>query len=157
MKPIYLDYNATTPIDGRVVEAMLPYITDHFGNPSSSHALGRRTRAAVDKARSQAAALLRADPADIIFTSGGTEANNHAIIGAALANRDRGRHIVTTRVEHPAVSEVCLRHAEHCHLQSRRSGSGYGLLLESRRDQRRRLGRRFVELHYTGVPRRRGF
>ena len=90
---------------------MIPFLREHFGNPSSSHVLGRRTRAAVEKARGQAAALLSAEPKDIIFTSGGTEANNHAIIGAALANKDRGRHIVTTAVEHPAVSDVC-RHLE---------------------------------------------
>ena len=109
--PIYLDYNATTPVDSRVAEAMIPFLREHFGNPSSSHALGKRTRAAVEDARCQAAALLGADPAGIVFTSGGTEANNHAIIGAALAGRSRGRHIVTTAVEHPAVSEVC-RHLE---------------------------------------------
>jgi len=110
-EPIYLDYNATTPVDPRVAEAMIPYLREHFGNPSSSHVLGRRTRKAVEKARGQAADLVGADPANIIFTSGGTEANNHAIIGAALAARDRGRHIVTTAVEHSAVSEVC-RHLE---------------------------------------------
>jgi cysteine desulfurase len=109
--PIYLDYNATTPVDPRVAEAMIPFLREHFGNPSSSHALGRRTRAAVEEARGQTAALLGADPAGIIFTSGGTEANNHAILGTALRDSDRGRHIVTTAIEHPAVSEVC-RHLE---------------------------------------------
>ena len=109
--PIYLDYNATTPVDPRVAEAMIPFLREHFGNPSSGHILGQRTRAAVEKARGQVADFLGADPGGIIFTSGGTEANNHAIIGAALAARDRGRHIVTTAVEHPAVSEVC-RHLE---------------------------------------------
>jgi len=109
--PIYLDYNATTPIDPRVADAMIPYLREHFGNPSSSHVLGQRTRAAVENARRQAAAFLGTEPDNIIFTSGGTEANNHAIIGAALARRDRGNHIVTTVVEHPAVSEVC-RHLE---------------------------------------------
>ncbi len=109
--PIYLDYNATTPVDPRVAEAMIPFLREHFGNPSSGHILGQRTRAAVDKARGQVADFLGADPEGIIFTSGGTEANNHAILGAALAARDRGRHIVTTAVEHPAVSEVC-RHLE---------------------------------------------
>ena len=111
LDPIYLDYNATTPIDPRVADTMIPFLREHFGNPSSSHVLGRRTRAAVEKARGQAAALLGAQPENIIFTSGGTEANNHAIIGAALANQDRGRHIVTTAIEHPAVSDVC-RHLE---------------------------------------------
>jgi len=111
VEPIYLDYNATTPVDPRVAEAMIPFLREHYGNPSSSHVMGRRTRAAVEKARGQAAALLGADPANIIFTSGGTEANNHAIIGAATAGRNNGRHIVTTAIEHPAVSEVC-RHLE---------------------------------------------
>lgn len=105
--PIYLDYNASTPIDPRVADAMIPYLREHFGNPSSSHAFGQRTKAAVDTAREQAAAFLGVEPDGIIFTSGGTEANNHALIGAALAARDRGDHIVTTAVEHPAVSEVC--------------------------------------------------
>jgi cysteine desulfurase len=108
--PIYLDYNATTPLDPRVAEAMVPFLQDHFGNPSSSHALGRRTKEAVEQARGQTADLLGASPDDIIFTSGGTEANNHAIIGAAHLAGDQtgsGGHIVTTCVEHPAVSEVC--------------------------------------------------
>ncbi|MBU8871736.1 MAG: cysteine desulfurase [Gemmatimonadales bacterium] len=104
---IYLDYNATTPLDPRVAEAMLPFLERFFGNPSSSHAQGRAMRAAVDKARSQAAGLLGAEPEGIIFTSGGTEANNHAILGAAVSRAHRGRHIVTSAVEHPAVNAVC--------------------------------------------------
>ena len=103
--PIYLDYNATTPTDPRVADAMEPFLRDHFGNPSSGHLWGRRTREAVDHARRQVAGLLQAEPSGVIFTSGGTEANNHAIIGAA--RRRGGGHIVTTAVEHPAVSEVC--------------------------------------------------
>ncbi len=109
--PIYLDFNATTPVDPRVAEAMIPFLREHFGNPSSSHVLGQRTRTAVENARRQAASFLGTEAANIIFTSGGTEANNHAIIGAAMAGRERGNHIVTTAVEHPAVSEVC-RHLE---------------------------------------------
>ena len=109
--PIYLDFNATTPVDPRVADAMIPFLREHFGNPSSSHVLGQRTRAAVENARRQAASFLGTEAANIIFTSGGTEANNHAIIGAAMAGRERGNHIVTTAVEHPAVSEVC-RHLE---------------------------------------------
>ena len=105
--PIYLDYNATTPVDPRVAAAMMPYLTAEFGNPSSSHVLGRRTKEAVEEARSAVAELLDADPTGVVFTSGGTEANNHAILGAARANRHRGRHIVTTAVEHPAVTAVC--------------------------------------------------
>jgi cysteine desulfurase len=108
---IYLDYNATTPLDPRVAEAMRPYLEQYYGNPSSSHAQGQATRAAIDRARKQAADLLGAEPAGILFTSGGTEANNHAIIGAALSRAERGRHIITSAVEHPAVSAV-FRHLE---------------------------------------------
>ncbi len=107
MKPIYLDYNATTPIDPEVAAAMLPYIREHFGNPSSSHAYGLEARKGVDKARGQVAALLNCSPSEIIFTSGGTESNNHAIKGAARASRRKGSHIITSAFEHPAVTEVC--------------------------------------------------
>jgi cysteine desulfurase len=107
MKPIYLDYNATTPIDPEVAAAMLPYIREHFGNPSSSHWYGLEARKGVEKARGQVAALLNCSPAEIVFTSGGTESNNHAIKGAARALRKRGNHIITSAFEHPAVTEVC--------------------------------------------------
>ena len=107
MSEIYLDYNATTPIDPLVAEAMLPYIHGLFGNPSSGHSFGLASRQGVDHARRQVAGLLGCDEDDLIFTSGGTEANNHAIKGVAGAYRDRGNHIITTQVEHPAVTEVC--------------------------------------------------
>lgn len=107
MKPIYLDYNATTPIAPEVAEAMEPYLYRHFGNPSSSHPYGLRARQAVETARAQVAALLGCRPAEVILTSGGTESNNYAIKGVALAYRERGHHIVTSAVEHPAVTEVC--------------------------------------------------
>jgi cysteine desulfurase len=107
MKPIYLDYNATTPIDPEVAAAMLPYIREHFGNPSSTHAYGIEARKGVDKARGQVAALLNCSPAEVLFTSGGTESNNHAIKGAARAHRSKGNHIITSAFEHPAVTEVC--------------------------------------------------
>jgi cysteine desulfurase len=107
MKPIYLDYNATTPIDPEVAAAMLPYIREHFGNPSSSHAYGAEARKGVEKARGQVAALLNCSPAEVLFTSGGTESNNHAIKGAAGAHRSKGNHIITSAFEHPAVTEVC--------------------------------------------------
>ena len=107
MKPVYLDHNATTPVDPEVFEAMRPYLTEHFGNPSSPHFYGVEARKAVEKARTQVAGLLDCEPEDVVFTSGGTEANNHAIKGACLARRDKGRHIVTSAVEHPAVLEVC--------------------------------------------------
>lgn len=105
--PIYLDYNATTPVDREVAEAMLPYLHEHFGNPSSSHPYGRRSKAALEAAREQVAALLHCRPQEIVFTSGGSESNNYAIKGAAFANRARGNHIITSAVEHPAVTEVC--------------------------------------------------
>jgi len=106
-KPIYLDYNATTPIDRRVAEVMLPYLYEHFGNPSSSHPYGVEARRAVEHARAQVAALLGCRPAEIIFTSGGSESNNTAIKGVAAAYRERGSHIITSAIEHPAVLEPC--------------------------------------------------
>ena len=105
--PLYLDYNATTPIDPEVVEEMLPFIHGSFGNPSSSYAIGRKNKEAVNIARLQVADLINAEPGEIIFTSGGTESNNHAIRGIAFANRDKGKHIITSAIEHPAVTEVC--------------------------------------------------
>jgi cysteine desulfurase len=106
-RPLYLDYNATTPVDPAVAEAMLPFLYEHFGNPSSSHAYGAVTRGAVERARRQVAALLGARPEEIVFTSGGSEANNTAILGVGHLLRSRGRHIVTSAVEHPAVLEPC--------------------------------------------------
>jgi cysteine desulfurase NifS/selenium donor protein len=107
MKPIYLDYNATTPIDKEVKEAMLPYLNEHFGNPSSSHWYGIQTKKAIQKARKQVASILYCNAEEIIFTSGGTESNNFAIKGFAFANRKKGNHIITSTIEHPAVIEVC--------------------------------------------------
>ena len=107
MDGIYLDYNATTPIDPAVAEAMLPYMHGLFGNPSSGHAFGLAAREGVEHARQQVAGLLGCSEDDLIFTSGGTEANNHAIKGVAGAYRRRGNHIITSAVEHPAVTEVC--------------------------------------------------
>lgn len=107
MNPIYLDYNATTPIDKEVAKAMMPYLDEYFGNPSSTHEYGIKTKRAVILARKQIAALINCDPDEIIFTSGGTESNNMAIKGAALANRKKGNHIITSSIEHPAVTEVC--------------------------------------------------
>ena len=104
---IYLDYNATTPIDKEVAEAMKPYLLDFFGNPSSSHSYGTKTKMAVENARRQVAAMLNCKSSEIIFTSGGSEANNYAIKGYAFANEHRGKHIITSVIEHPAVFEVC--------------------------------------------------
>jgi cysteine desulfurase len=103
--PIYLDNNATTPIDPAVVDAIEPYLRDHFGNPSSDHDYGYRTRAAVQTARAQLASLLGAAPAEVVFTGGGSEANNLAIKGVAYALQARGNHLITSAVEHPAVVE----------------------------------------------------
>jgi len=99
---IYLDYNATTPMDDAVVAAMTPFLHKHFGNPSSSHPVGLAARAAIASARGRVAALIGATPAEIVFTGGGTEASNLAIKGAAWAGGRRGGHVVTTAVEHPA-------------------------------------------------------
>src|SRR5512140_2059011 len=104
---VYLDYNATTPIEPEVVEAMLPFLHGNFGNPSSAHRYGVQAREAVTKARAQVAAMVGCEPDEVIFTSGGTEANNLALKGYALAHRGRGNHIVTSAIEHPAVLEVC--------------------------------------------------
>lgn len=103
---IYLDHNATTPLLPEVIEAMLPYLREHFGNPSSDHAFGRRARGAVEEARAQVAALLGCDTGEIVFTSGGTEANNLAIRGVTQAE-PQPRHIVTTAIEHPATAKPC--------------------------------------------------
>ena len=105
--PIYLDNSATTPVDPRVVEAMLPWLSNQFGNPAStSHTFGQAARAAVEAARDQVAAIVNADPREIVWTSGATESNNLAIKGAALAYRDRGKHLVTVQTEHKAVLDT---------------------------------------------------
>jgi len=106
-KPIYLDYNGTTPHDPEVVAAMKPFLEEEFGNPSSSHWYGIAPKRAVINARRQVASLLNCDREEIIFTSGGTESNNHAILSAALGNRHKGDHLITSQIEHPAVLEVC--------------------------------------------------
>jgi cysteine desulfurase len=105
MTTIYLDYNASTPVDPKVAAAMRPLLAEAFGNPSSGHWAGRPAKAALDRARSQVAMLLGATPAEIVFTSGGSEANNLALIGSYLALRDRGDHVITQVTEHPAILE----------------------------------------------------
>jgi cysteine desulfurase len=107
MSPIYLDYNATTPVDAAVLDAMLPYLRGEFGNPSSAHGLGSRAHDAVEAARAEVAALIGAAPDEIIFTSGGTEASNIAIRGAVRMD-DRRRDIVTSTIEHPATEACCV-------------------------------------------------
>ena len=103
MRKVYLDHSATTPSDPRVVEAMLPYLTERFGNASSVHSFGQAARAAVDRARRQVAAFAGARANEIVFTSGGTEANNLAIRGLGEAAQSHGRHIITSAIEHPSV------------------------------------------------------
>jgi len=107
MKRIYLDYAATTPTHPEVLKAMLPYFTDAFGNPSSIHSLGQEARDAIEKARNQVAALIGAKSEDIIFTGSGTEADNLALKGVAVANQGKGNHIITNSIEHHAVLETC--------------------------------------------------
>ena len=104
---IYLDYNATTPIDKEVAEAMIPYIYGNYGNPSSNHELGITAKRAIEKARVQVAELINSSPEEIIFTSGGSESDNMVIKGVAHAFKNKGNHIITSQVEHPAVLEPC--------------------------------------------------
>ena len=105
---LYLDYAATTPVDRAVAQAMTECLTAEgdFGNPSSTHAYGRAAAARIARARAQVAALVGAEPAEIVFTSGATESNNLAILGAARANADRGRHLITSRTEHKSVLDA---------------------------------------------------
>jgi len=107
MRRVYLDHSATTPVATEVLEAMLPFLKEDFGNPNSLHAWGRRTRKAIEEARILVAELISADPSEIVFTGGGSESNNLAIKGMAFAMMDKGKHIITSAVEHHAVLEVC--------------------------------------------------
>jgi cysteine desulfurase len=107
MKPIYLDYNGSTPIAPEVVAAMHPFLSQHFGNPSSLHWAGMPAKQALEEARCQVAALLGCVPQEIIFTSGGTESSNNSIKGAFFRLRQKGNHIITSSVEHPAVLQPC--------------------------------------------------
>ncbi len=107
MKRIYLDYAATTPTHPEVVKAMLPYFTDAFGNPSSLYSYGQEAKGAIEEARSKVANLIGAQNEEIVFTSGGTEADNFALKGVAYANESKGNHIVTSSIEHHAVIEAC--------------------------------------------------
>lgn len=108
-RPVYLDYNATTPVAPEVLEAMLPYLREHFGNPSSSHAYGRQAAQAVAAARSEVASLIGARPEEIVFTGCATESNNLAVLGVARALQGTKRHLVVSAVEHPAVMAPALR------------------------------------------------
>lgn len=108
MRHVYLDHNATTPVDPDVVEAMSVFYREKFGNPSSIHWAGRQVKGAIEQARCEVALLVGCEPSEVVFTSGGTEADNMALKGTATALRDRGNHIVTFRTEHPAVLATCL-------------------------------------------------
>lgn len=110
-KRIYFDHNATTPVSDEVFEAMLPYLKENWGNPSSIHWAGRTPRKAVDEAREKVAALLGCQPLEVVFTSSGTEGDNHAIKGVVFSKKAKGNHIITTKVEHPAVLTTC-KHLE---------------------------------------------
>jgi cysteine desulfurase len=111
--PVYLDYHATTPVDPRVLEAMLPFFTEHFGNPASKqHAYGWQAQEAVERARKQVATLINASAGEIIFTSGASESNNLAIKGAACALKDHGSHVITVATEHKSVLDSCTRLAK---------------------------------------------
>ena len=113
-RPIYLDYSATTPVDPRVVDKMVPWLFEHFGNPASrSHAYGWEAEEAVERARDQVAALVNADPREIIWTSGATESDNLAIKGAAGFYAERGKHIITVKTEHKAVLDPCRELERH--------------------------------------------
>jgi cysteine desulfurase len=105
--PIYFDYNATTPLDPAVRDAMLPFLAETFGNPSSVHQVGRKARALLDDARDRAATVLQCKPSEVIFTSGGTESVNLALFGTARLLKDKGRHMVTSVIEHDAVLQSC--------------------------------------------------
>jgi len=107
MKPIYMDHSATTPVAAEVLEAMLPYFSQRFGNASSLHGFGREAKEALEESRQRVARLLNAHPREIVFTSGGTESDNLALRGIAYKNRNSGRHIITSQIEHPAILETC--------------------------------------------------
>ncbi len=107
MRHVYLDNNATTPIDPAVLERMIPFFRDDFGNAASIHTYGQKARAAVEEARQAVAELIHASPSDIVFTSGGTEADNLAVRGVADQRRTQGNHVITTQIEHPAVLRTC--------------------------------------------------
>src|SRR5262252_4551619 len=107
MRTVYFDYNATTPLDPQGREAMMPYLGAVFGNPSSVHHLGRQARAILDEARDRAAKVLGCKPSELIFTSGGTESSNLAIFGVARLLKPKGKHIITSAIEHHAVLHCC--------------------------------------------------
>ena len=159
MMQIYLDYNASTPIDPAVAAAMRPFLGEAFGNPSSGYWASRPAKAALENARGQVAELLGCAPDEIVFTSGGSEANNLALKGTFFALRDKGDHIITSVAEHPAILAPC-RFLERLGAKVTLStGSGRGILW-LQRDSRKcaRVARRALPWHIansTGTERRR--
>ena len=105
---IYLDYNATTPVAREVAEAMMPFVLEDFGNPSSTHPMGRRAKEALEKARGQVSRMLGCESNEIVFTSGGTESNNMVLKCVTWGLRNKGRHIITTQIEHPSIINTAL-------------------------------------------------
>lgn len=128
LRQVYLDNNATTPLDDRVWEEMTPFCRQNFGNASSIHGWGQKARAAVEEARQQVAGLIRAQPGEIIFTGGGTESDNTALQGVVAANRSPGTHIITTVIEHPAVLRTCEQLQEDGVRITRLPVNSYGLV-----------------------------
>ncbi|MGH7885401.1 MAG: cysteine desulfurase family protein, partial [Thermodesulfobacteriota bacterium] len=106
MKRIYLDYNATTPLDSRVLDEMIPYLKNNYGNPSSIHSYGNKAKAALDESRDRVSDFIRARPGEIVFTGGGSESNNFAIKGSAFSLREKGNHLITVSTEHASCLEV---------------------------------------------------
>ena len=104
---LYMDYSATTPVKKEVLDEMMPYFTENFGNASSFHTFGREAKTALDKARGQVANLINAKPNEIYFTAGGTESDNWAIEGVAFAHRSKGNHIITSKIEHHGILHIC--------------------------------------------------
>ena len=104
---IYLDNAATTKMNDKVFEEMIPYLKDNYGNPSSAYKIGRDNKEIIENARKEVAEILNASPSEIYFTSGGSEADNMALKGIALGNVDKGKHIITSKIEHPAVLHTC--------------------------------------------------
>ncbi|MEK7315240.1 MAG: aminotransferase class V-fold PLP-dependent enzyme, partial [Candidatus Eisenbacteria bacterium] len=107
MSRIYLDYNASTPCCAEALDAMLPYFRERYGNASSVHGFGQEAKGAIEESRAKVAAFLNASPGEIVFTSGGTESDNMGVIGAARALAEKGRHVVTSDIEHAAVRQSC--------------------------------------------------
>ena len=149
---VYLDYAATTPVRPEVIEAMLPYYTDYFGNPSSIYACGQEARKGLEEARSQIAVLIGAREEEIVFTSGGTEADNTAIEGVCFADENKGDHIITDAIEHHAVLETCRFMEKRGFSVTYLPVDRYGVV-DSDAVKRRLLRKQFLSLSCTPITR----